>query len=112
MAMFNFIPPLIAETIYFNEVYYCIMYLIMTTTAVSLPYLAPTLPRVLKVASMLFAAWFFSSLAFNVMGIFNPEMLASIYVPTAVFTRYTLVFCATIVFLILNESWENNTTKN
>ncbi len=112
MAMLNFVPPLIAETVYFNEVYYCIMYMIFTTTAVSLPYFVPSLPRVLKVISMMFAGWFFSSIAFNVMGIFSPEMLESIDVPTATFTRYALIFCATIVFLMLNESWKKNTTKN
>tara|TARA_R110000803_G_scaffold83031_5_gene149217 strand:+ start:988 stop:1356 length:369 start_codon:yes stop_codon:yes gene_type:complete len=112
MAMLNFVPPLIAETAYFNEVYYCIMYMLFTTTAVSLPYFVPELPKILKVISMMFAGWFFSSIAFNVMGIFSPEMLANINAPTATFTRYTLVFSATIAFLILNESWKRNTTKN
>lgn len=112
MAMLQFVPPLLAATNYFNDVYYCIMYLTLTTTAISLPYFVPKLPNILKVISMMFAGWFFSGVSFGVMGIFDPVLIENIDTPTATFTRYTLAFCALIVFLILNESWKKNTTKN
>ena len=112
MAMLNFVPPLLEKTIYFKDTYFCIMYMLLTTIAISIPFFVPKLPKVLKVVSMLFAAWFFSSTAFGVMGIFNPSLLESINTPSGTFTRYTLVFMAIIVFIILNESWNKNTTKS
>ena len=113
MGMLQFIPPLFYKTPEtLDIVFFSIMYMMLTTVGITLPYLVPKLPRALKVTSMLFAGWFFSSTAFGVMGIFSPSLLENISTPSGTFTRYTLVFMATIVFLILNESWNKNTTKS
>ncbi len=101
MGMLQFIPPLLESvdgiTIYTymeeevklsDTVYYLIFYMFMTTISISIPFLVPELKRTPKIVYMLFAGWFFSAVAFHVMGIIEPELMENIDTPSATYTRY------------------------
>ena len=111
MAMLNFIPPQFAETEYFNNSYYTILYGLLTVTAVGLPFMFPMLPKMLNNVSLMFAAWYFSSLSFEIMGWANPEILEDSDKVSLMFTRYCLVFSSTISLLMIHHSWKNNTIQ-
>lgn len=107
MAMLNLVPPMFASGDYFDNVYYIILYILLSFLGISLPFLV-NLPKVLTVISNLLGGWFVTGLFYEVLNLAKPEIVLNTSDFAYMFTKFTLFFMVSITFLMINYTWKKN----
>lgn len=127
LLMLNLVPPLFREGaifdlwdsvqvscdgseivvsgLYFDNVYYTLLYLILTYTAICIPYLVENLPRVIRWLSFGVGSWFMFGLMFEVMNFFVPDLILNTHTSDYNYSKAVLVSTLFISFILLHQSW-------
>jgi len=128
LLMLNLVPPLFREGaifdlwqvvsvdsegnemkvggMYFDNVYYTLLYLILTYTAICLPYLVVKLPKVIKWLSFGVGAWFMFGLFFEVLNFLVPEIILNTQTNDYVYSKVVMVSTLCIAFILIHDSWK------
>jgi NADH:ubiquinone oxidoreductase subunit 6 (subunit J) len=108
MGGLNFIPQLTG--VFFDNVWYSLIYLLLTVTSIATPVLNEKTPRLIMVVFSLFTGWYFSAFTFHIIAFFEKSILDDVNQPSLVFVRYTLIFVTIISIIIFQESWRKKIT--
>lgn len=107
MAMLNLVPPLFASGEYFDNVYYIILYLLVSFLGISLPFMV-ALPKYLTVISHLLGGWFVTGLFYELINLTMPEIVINTNDSAYLFTKFTMCFMVAITFIMINYTWKKN----
>lgn len=105
MCFLNLAPPLFANTDYFDNVYYTILYLLLTFLAFTIPYLVTRLNKWLKRCSIMIGGWFFSGLIIEIINFANPLTVYNSNFSNSVYFKFVVMFTIGIAAIITIESW-------
>lgn len=108
MAMLNLVPPLFASGEYLDNVYYVILYMLLSVLGVALPFMVE-LPKYLSAVSNVLSGWFVSALSFEIINFDTPEIVLNSESSTEVFTRFALCFMVSVTFIMIHFTWKKNT---
>lgn len=111
MAALNLIPPLFAETIYFDNVYYTLLYLLLTFLGISIPFMVSSLPKPIKIVSNLLAGWFFSGLAYELLNFSMPDIVINTVSEKIIYYKYLVAFTVAMLFIMIEQTWKPKTSK-
>jgi hypothetical protein len=107
MAMLNLIPPLLAETVYFDNVYYIILFMMLSFIGIALPFIF-TLPKYLTAISHILGGWFIAGFAFELMNLQTPEIVLNDASNPVIYTKAVLCFMVSITFIMIKFTWKKN----
>ena len=126
IAFFNLFPPLFAEGgmfsvtgnaidlegnivevqgIYYDNVYFTILYLLLTYIAIAVPFLLPKLNKTIARISMMSGAWFFSALLYEVFNFTIPDIILNSDKYRTLYVRFTVMFCIGLLTIMIRETW-------
>lgn len=91
--------------IYFDNVYYPILYFLLSFIALSLPYIDPSLKKVHKDISTMTGAWLFSGFVFELINISTPELILNSQYDSNTNFQYVLAIALGYIFLTLKRKW-------
>lgn len=108
MAMLNLVPPLFVNTVYFDNIYYILLFLLLSFVGVSLPFLVESLHKQLKRISILLGSWFFSGLVMELFNLSIPEIvLNSSSNNNVMFFKSVVCFIVGVVIIMSSEIWSS-----
>lgn len=110
MCMLNLIPPLFSDggvfdAIYFDNVYYSILYLILSFTGITLPYMVEDLPKSMKIISTMIGSWFIAGLVNGLINMVTPDIVLNNSKDDALYLKYFITFTVGLLFIVLNSLW-------
>lgn len=128
MCMLNLIPPLFASGgvfdvvnvsvddcgnlvinrgLLFDNVYYSILYLLLSFLGLSLPFLVVELHKPFKMISTLIGAWFIAGLVNGLINMVVPDIVINNSHDKAMYLKFLLTFTITITFIVIESIWSN-----
>lgn len=105
MCMLNLIPPLFSGGVYFDNVYYSILYLLLSYLGLVLPYLVPMLPKPLKMISTIVGGWFIAGLVNGLINMVTPDIVINNSHDKAMYLKFMLTFTISITFIVIESIW-------
>lgn len=106
MCMLNFIPPLFATNgLYFDNVYYSLLYLLLSFVAISLPFMITTLNKHVSKISFMIGGWFIFGLIFELINFFVPSIILNNSTNSFLFSKFLIVFTIGLAFTITHKQW-------
>lgn len=112
MSMLQFVPSQFAGTEYFDNSYYTVLYALLFTVALSIPFMVESLPKYIKRVSMLFAGWYLSALTVECLNWFTPDEIINSQTNISTFVKYSICFSVGISLIIISESWRKRSHPN
>ncbi len=106
MSMLNLIPPLFAGTEYFDNIYYSILYLFLSFTAIALPFIATKLNDTIVRISFLLGGWFVFGLIFELINFAVPSIVLNTESSNFLFSKILTIFIIGLSFTITFEQWK------
>lgn len=106
MSMLALIPVYFSDSEYFASVFFSIMFLTLSYTAIVIPFLFPKLNKVVKGISNLIGGWFVAGLIVEIYGFFKPIVVD--HNDTTLYVKFLIMFIVGVVFLITNVQWSQN----
>ena len=106
LCLFNLVPPLFSETAYFDNVYYLLLYIILTHVSICVPFLVEKLNIWFKRISQLIGGWFFSGVVVEVINFATPLEVFNSIEDKLVYTKYLIGFTIAIMIMIISETWQ------
>lgn len=107
MAMLNLIPPLFANTVYFDNSYYIILFLLLSFIGVSLPFIVDSLHKQLKRVSILTGSWFFGGLVMELFNLSVPSIVLNSSSDNIMYFKAVICFIVGVVIIISSEIWSS-----
>lgn len=108
MAMINLVPPMFAGGVYFDNVYYTILYMLLAFIGIALPFIVK-LPGYLTAISHVLGGWFVAGLYFEVVNFKAPEVVINNDSSPELFIKAVVCFTVAITFIMINYTWKRNT---
>jgi len=105
MAMLNLIPPLFANTVYFDNVYYIIMYLLLSFLGFSLPFMVESLNKQLKRISTLLGSWFFGGVLMELFNLSIPSEVLNSNIDNPFYFKVVICFVIGLFAIMSSETW-------
>ena len=105
MAMLNLIPPLFADTMYFDNSYYIILFMLLSFVGISLPFIAETMHKQLKRVSILLGSWFFSGLVVELFNLSVPKIVLNSNNNNIMYFQAVVCFVIGISVIMSSEIW-------
>jgi hypothetical protein len=112
MCFLNLAPPLFAKTEYFDNVYYTILYLLLSFLGLVIPYLVTRLNKWIKRCSIMVGAWFFSGLIIEIINFANPLIVYNSKLDDNIYFKFVVMFTIGIASIITIETWTKKQQKN
>lgn len=106
--MLNLIPPLFAGGVYFDNVYYTILLMLLSFLGIALPFMV-SMPKYMMAISNVLGGWFVAGLAFEVMNFQNPEVVLNDESDKTIYLKAAMCFMVAITFIMINFTWKRNT---
>lgn len=106
--MLNLIPPLFRGGVYFDNVYYSILYLLLSFLGLSLPYLVLELPKPLKIVSTMIGAWFVAGLINGLINMVVPDIVLNNSHDEAMYLKFMLTFTIGVTFTVTHSIWSKH----
>jgi len=106
MCMLNLVPPLFKDGVYFDNIYYSILYLLLSFLAISIPFLVPIINKHIMRISFLIGGWFIFGLIFELINFFIPKIVLNSKSDSFVFAKMLIVFIIGLAFSITFEQWK------
>ena len=107
MCMLNLVPPLFATNeLYFDNVYYSILYLLLSFLAISLPFMVSNLNKHLNRICFLIGGWFIFGLIFELINFFVPNIVLNSQANGILFAKFLTVFTIGVAFTITHSQWK------
>lgn len=107
MAMLNLVPPLFANTVYFDNSYYIILFLLLSFIGISLPFIVESLHKQLKRVSILIGSWFFSGLVIELFNLSIPKVILNSNIDNVMYFKAVICFIVGIVIIMSSEIWNS-----
>lgn len=105
MCFLNLAPPLFANTKYFDNVYYTILYFLLTFLAFVIPYIFSRLNKWLKRVSAMVGSWFFAGLLVEILNFANPLIVYNSSVNNSIYFKFVVMLTFGIASIITIETW-------
>jgi Na+/melibiose symporter-like transporter len=107
MCTLNLIPPLFAgNKLYFDNVYYSLLYLLLSFLAISLPFMVTTLNKHLNRISFLVGGWFVFGLIFELINFFIPNVVLNNESDGFLFAKFLTIFTIAVAFNLTHDQWK------
>ncbi len=111
LCLLNIVPGLFSETVYFDNVYYTILYVLLTFLGFSLPFLVVKLNKWYKRLSALIGSWCFSGLIIEVVNLTCPEYVLNSMDDKSVYFKFVVSFTIGIAAIMTGETWMKREQK-
>lgn len=105
MCMLNLIPPLFKGGVYFDNVYYSILYLLLSFLGLSIPYLVPEIPKSLRLISTIIGSWFVAGLVNGLINMVIPTVVLNNSLDEAMYLKFMITFTISVTFIIIDSIW-------
>lgn len=107
MCTLNLVPPLVSgNSMYFDNVYYSLLYLLLSFLAISLPFMVATLNKQLNRISFLIGGWFIFGLIFELINFFVPDIVLNTKSDGFLFAKFLTIFTIGVAFTITHDQWK------
>ncbi len=107
MAMLNLVPPLFAQTEYFDNSYYIILFLLLSFVGFSLPFIVEGLHKQLKRISILLGSWFFGGLVVELFNLSVPSIVLNSNQDNIFYFKALICFIIGIFVIMSSEIWSS-----
>ena len=105
MASLNLVPPLLADTVYFDGSFYLIMFLLLAFLGFSIPFLAEKLNKQIKRVSTLIGGWFFSGLVIEIFNLTIPKIIINNNNDKIMYIKVLVCFVIGLFVIMSSEIW-------
>lgn len=105
MAMLNLVPPILANTEYFDNAYYIILFLLLSFLGFSLPFIVEKLNKHLKRVSTLLGSWFFGGLLMEIFNLTVPYEVLNSSINNVMYFKVLICFIIGITVIMSSEQW-------
>jgi hypothetical protein len=109
LCIFNLVPPLFNQSVYFDNVYYLGLYLVLTYTSICLPFLANRMNKWIKRVSTFIGGWFFSGLVVEIINLSSPLEVFNSIQDKSIYMQFLITFTIGITIIIISETWQKQT---
>jgi hypothetical protein len=109
MGVLNLVPPLFRSTSYFDNVYFSLLYLLLTYLAISLP-IHFKVGKILSKTSISLGAWFCMGFIFELINFFNPNEVYNSMGEDILYLKFTATFVISLIFIITLHKWQSQRT--
>lgn len=107
MCMLNLISPLFAgNELYFDNVYYSLLYLLLSFLAIALPFMVNNLNKHLNRISFLVGGWFVFGLIFELINFFIPSVVLNTESDGFLFAKFLTIFTIALAFNLTHSQWK------
>jgi hypothetical protein len=107
MAMLNLVPPLFAQTEYFDNSYYIILFLLLSFVGISLPFIVDGLHKQLKRISILLGSWFFGGLVMELFNLTVPLQILNSNQNNIMYFKVLVCFIIGVSVIMSSEIWSS-----
>ena len=107
MAMLVLVPPVFAQTEYFDNAYYIILFLLLSFVVFSLPFIVDTLHKQLKRVSLLLGSWYFCGLIIELFNLTIPSVVLNSSSNNIMYFKFVTCFIVGIVLIMSSEIWRS-----
>jgi len=105
IALFNLVPPIFYRGVYFDNIYFSLLYLFLTACGVLLPYVKTVKP-IISFISTLLGMWSFSMLIFELYHFnLNHQQVESV-IDKELFNKFLITFVFGIGLFRTNLLWQ------
>jgi len=105
MAMLNLVPPLLANTEYFDNSYYIILFLLLSFVGFALPFITESLNKHIKRVSTLLGSWFFGGLLMEIFNLSVPNLVLNSNINNVMYFKVLMCFIIGIAVIMSSETW-------
>ena len=105
MSSLHLVPPLLANTDYFDNSYYIILFLLLAFLGFAIPFLAPKLNKHIKRVSNLLGAWLFSGLITEIFNLTIPKIVLNSNTNNLMYFKVLVCFIIGLFVIISSETW-------
>ena len=112
MCALNMVPGLFSETVYFDNVYYIILYFLLTFLGFSIPFLVSKLNKWIKRISNLIAGWCFAGLIIEFLNLTSPELVYNSKDDKNLYFKFIVMAAVGISVIMTSETWTKKPQKN
>ena len=112
MAMLNLVPPLFADTDYFDNSYYLILYLLLSFLGIAIPFCVDILPKIMKRISILTGAWCFSGFVMEIFNLSVPTLVLNSSNDNIFYFKALTFFITGLALIISIETWSKQKKLN
>ena len=112
MAVLNLVPPLFDDGIndgsigFDDKIYYSILWLLLSYTALVIPFLFPKLNNVIRNIAMMLGCWFVAGLIYSLIHFFVTQDVFDTMKPTKNYFSCLIMFIIGIAFIMTHASWK------
>lgn len=107
MCSLNLVPPLFAgNELYFDNVYFSILYLLLSFLAISLPFMVSNLNKHLNRICFLIGGWFIFGLIFELINFFVPNIVLNNETSGFIYAKFLTIFTIGVAFTITHSQWK------
>lgn len=114
-SLFGLVPPLFAEggtldfmQLYFDNVFFTLLYLFASFFGISMPFILPKMNIVIRSISSLFGAWFFAAFIFEVLNFKIPEEVLNSDANRTLYTKFLIAFIVGLSISMVRETWQKS----
>ena len=106
MAVLNLVPPLFIGTGHEDNIYYSILYLLLSYTSLVIPFLFPKLNKVIANTSLMLGCWFAAGLTYELINFFVTDRFKEDLGQNKNYYSCLFMFIIGMVFIITHDSWK------
>jgi hypothetical protein len=103
--MLLIVPPLFRDSVYFDNVYNTILYLIFSYIGIVIPFVFDKIKGYTKILSTMIGAWCFAGLVFELLNFKTPEVVFNSKDNDFFYLKYLIAFTVGISFIITSQTW-------
>jgi len=115
IALFGLLPPFFSKgglfeslLIYWDNVFFTMMYLVISFTGIAMPFILPKMGRVICSISSMFGSWFFASFLYELFNFTIPDIVLNNSEDRTLFTKFLIAFIIGLSFTMARETWEKS----
>jgi len=115
LALFALFPSLFSKDglleeyiKYYNNVFFTLMYLVISFTGIAIPFILPKMGRVTCVVSQMLGAWFFAAFLYEVFNFSIPDIVLNNSEDRTLFTKFLIAFIIGVSTIMIRETWQKS----
>jgi|TARA_R110000851_G_scaffold128199_1_gene260504 hypothetical protein len=115
LALFALFPSLfskgglLVEHIkYYNNVFFTLMYLVVSFTGIAIPFILPRMKRVTCVISQMLGAWFFAAFLYELFNFAIPDVVLNNNEDRTLYTKFLIAFIIGLSTIMIRETWQKS----
>lgn len=115
LSLFGLVPSFFSEggfldflKVFWDNVFFTLMYLLASWVGISLPFILPKMKRAWCVISQMWGAWFFAAFAFEVFNFSIPDIVLNSSEDRTLFTKFLIAFIVGLSVTFVRETWQKS----